>query len=109
MSKSAVCFCSKGALLRAAGSEDSDITGLEKFFMVTGSKGNKGNPLGLNYVGFNELRTHDQVLHMWTEALRLAEAEEARGGPPTPRQVIEEFFASVGNDSEADAPTDVLA
>lgn len=100
MAKSAVQFCSKGALLRAAGGEDADISKLEPFFMKTGSVGNKGNPLGLHYVGFNELRTHAEVLHMWAEAIRLAEEEEARGGPRTPQQLIQDFFDSVDKDEQ---------
>lgn len=98
MSTSAACFCSKGALLRAAGSETTDISGAERFFTM---KGNKGSPLALNYVGMNELRSHDQMLLVWTEVIRLAEEEEARGGPPSPREVVEQFFASIGTSAPA--------
>lgn len=69
MSVTATKFCVKGAMLRVAGSEDADISGIEKFLVA---KDNKANPLGLNYVGFNELKKHDQVLAMVDEAILLA-------------------------------------
>lgn len=99
MSESAVCFCSRGALYRVVGSEDADIRHLERFFghreSVINSMlllKNSGNPLGLHYVGLNELRTHAEMMALWADAIRLAEAEEARGGPMTEREAIEEFF-----------------
>jgi len=92
MSKAAVKFCSRGALYRAMGSESADISDLERFFTM---KGNAGNPLALNYIGVNELRPHAAVLDMWREAVRLAEKEEAEGGPKSPKQLVEEFFRSV--------------
>lgn len=84
MSPTAVQFCSKGALLRVVGDENADISHLERFLTL---KGNQGNPLGLNYVGFNELKSHGEVLLVWAEAIRLAEAEEACGVPPSPNEV----------------------
>lgn len=73
MSPSAVKFCTKGALFRALGSEEADITAFERFFVA---RQNSANPDSLHYVGFNELKTHEQVIAMWSEAIRLAKAEE---------------------------------
>lgn len=92
MSRTAVQFCSKGALLRAVGDEKADISQLERFLTL---KGNKGNPLGLHYVGFNELKTHGEVLLVWSEAIRMAVEEEALGGQLSPKEVVAEFLGTV--------------
>lgn len=76
MSDTAKAFCAKGALMRAVGAEDEDAIApaaryLEKIARV-------------NYVGFNELHTYDEVLEMFENAIELAEVDDAKfGGPPT--------------------------
>ena len=69
MSDSAFSFCSKGALLRVSGGEDADITECERFLEMTAR---------VNYVGFNELHDHDDVLEMWAAAIAKAELFERR-------------------------------
>ena len=67
MSDSAFSFCSKGALFRVMGSEDADITSCERYL---------DSACRVNYVGFNELHSHDDVIEIWLVAIAKAELEE---------------------------------